>query len=122
VEKNSIAVPIVLIALGFGWLLTAHGVLPGVNWIWILALGIAGVLVLAVGGIDKLTIVLGPFLMACSCLSLLRQTGYLDINTEVPLLVIVGGVLMLIPYIVPVPTPTWYLAAKEAERHDSPAP
>ncbi len=46
--KASIAFPILIIAIGIGWLLTTHNLLPGVDWIWILNLGVLGGLTLAV--------------------------------------------------------------------------
>lgn len=50
--KKSVVVPILLITVGFGWLLTAQEVIPGVNWVWVLGLGIVGVLTFALGGVN----------------------------------------------------------------------
>ena len=108
-NPKSMTVPILIIGLGVGWLLTAHNVLPGVNWIWLLALGIVGVLVIAVGGFDKVTLVVGPFLIAGTIFSLLRQTGHISIDTEVPALVIFLGVLLLLVRVLPVPAPKWLI-------------
>ncbi len=104
---NRIAIPIVVIAVGIGWLLTVHGVLPGVNWIWVIILGVAGLLVPALGGIDKGTMVVGPFLLLATILSLLRQTDRLSIDTEVPLLVIGFGASLLVVQLSPLPPPKW---------------
>ncbi len=102
-----IAIPITIIVVGIGWLLTVHGVLPGVNWLWVLALGLAGVLVPALLGIDKATMVIGPFLILSTIMSLLRQTDRISIDTEVPLLVIGLGVLLLVVQLTPLPHPKW---------------
>jgi hypothetical protein len=107
-NKKSLAAPILIIALGVGWLLTTQNFVPGVNWIWILGLGITGVLIL-VRSIDKVTIVVGPFLIAASAFSILRQTGRMSVDTEVPSLVIVFGSLMLIATILPIPLPSWMI-------------
>ena len=108
-NRASIAVPILIITVGVGWLLTAHNVIPGVNWLWVLGLGVVGVLILALGGIDKVTVVLGPFLVTATFLSLLRQTERITVDTEVPCLVIAAGLLMLISRFLPVPPPSWLI-------------
>jgi len=66
-----------------------------------------GVLILVVGAIDKVTIVVGPFLIISTVVSLLRQTGRLSENTEVPCLMIVVGLLALIARFLPLPMPRW---------------
>lgn len=112
--KASIAFPILIIAIGIGWLLTTHNLLPGVDWIWILSLGVLGGSTLAVWGIDKVAIVVGPFLIVCTFLSLLGQTGRMSVDTEVPLLVTLAGVLMLVSRCLPVPVPKWMIEARKA--------
>ncbi|MHC4696496.1 MAG: hypothetical protein ACYTFA_07135 [Planctomycetota bacterium] len=106
-NKGSIAIPACLIAMGTGWLLTTHDVLPGVNWVWVLGLGIVGVLILALGGIDRFTLVVGPFLIISSVFSILRQRGRISPDTEIPCLVIAAGILMLVSRFAPVPSPRW---------------
>ena len=80
-SKKTLAVPILVIALGTGWLLTTCNIVPGVNWIWVVGLGVTGVLILA-ASIDKVTAVVGPFLMAATIFSLLRRTGRMSVDTE----------------------------------------
>ncbi|MCP3903527.1 MAG: hypothetical protein GY715_07805 [Planctomycetes bacterium] len=106
-RKSSVVVPAIMIAVGTGWLLTNHDVIPGVNWIWVLGLAIAGILTLAIGGLDKATVVVGPFLIICTVLSILRQTQRISVDTEVPALVIVAGALMLVAHMLPLPAPKW---------------
>ena len=93
--------PILLITIGAGWLLSVRGVLPGVDWVWIMLLGVTGALVLVIGGLKRMSLFVGVFLMLCCSASLMRQTGRLDINTEVPGLTIAAGVLMLLVRLVP---------------------
>ena len=52
--------------------------------------------------------VIGPFFIVTSCLSVLRQTGRIGFNVEVPILVIVAGVLLLIARLPIVPVPKWF--------------
>jgi hypothetical protein len=96
-----------IIVVGIGWLLTVLKVLPGVNWVWVLALGSLGLIVLLLGGINKVTVVVGPFLILATFFSLLRQTGRLSLDIEVPCLVIAAGVLLLISRTAPIPPPHW---------------
>ncbi len=105
-SKLAIAVPVVIIVLGVGWLLTVHGIVPGVNWVWTLGLAAAGVLTL-VAGIDKVTIAVGPFLIIATFFSILRQRGLISVDTEVPCMVIVAGVLLLLARLLPIRSPTW---------------
>jgi hypothetical protein len=120
-KAKSLTAPVLIITLGLGWLLTVNNLMPGVNWIWVLGLAVIGFLVLAVGGIDKVTFVVGPFLVASTFFSLLRQTGRISVDTEVPTLVIVFGVLMLLAKLLPIPIPKWIIEPGDgnATKHDA---
>ena len=89
-------VPILIVVIGIGWLLNVQGVIPNVDWVWTCGLAAAGALMLSVGGINKLTVVIGPFLIVAAVLSVFRQTGKLSIDMEVPILTILLGVLLII--------------------------
>lgn len=107
--KGPLALSLLIIAIGVGWLLSALGVLPVVNWIWSLGLGGLGVLTfVVVGGIDKVNVVIGPLLIAASGLSVLRQTRQLSFDVEVPMLVILVGILLFVSQLRIVPVPSWY--------------
>lgn len=106
-------IPVLIITLGTGWLLTVQGILPGVNWVWVVGLGMAGVLTMALGGIDKFTMLVGPFLIVSSGFSLLRQTGRLTVDSEVPCLVILFGILLLIVQLSPLQAPKWLIVPPE---------
>ncbi len=79
-DKRTLILPLLLIAVGVGWLLTTLGVAPGIDWVWTLGLAIVGLLTFAIGGIDKVSVVIGPFFILASMLSILRQTGRLRLR------------------------------------------
>jgi hypothetical protein len=103
----SLAVPVLVIAVGIGWLLTALGYAPAINWVWTIGLAVAGILTIALSGLDKVSVVIGPFFLLASVLSVFRQTGGLAVNVEVPVLVISVGVFLLIAQLPIVPPPGW---------------
>ena len=112
-DKKTLLLPILLITVGAGWLLTTLGVAPGIDWVWTLGLAVAGLLAFALAGIDKVTVVIGPFLILASSLSILRQTDRLTLDVEIPILVMVAGVLMLISRSPAIPLPAWVVPADE---------
>lgn len=119
-DKKSLIVPILLIALGSGWMLNVMDVLPGVDWGWSLGLGAVGILVFVLSGFDKFTIVVGPMFLTASMLSVMRQTGRLSLDMEVPLLVIFLGFLLLVARASGIPNPSWIMNnihAPEPKRH-----
>ena len=106
-DKKTLLIPMLLITVGCGWLLSTLGVAPEIHWIWTLGLAITGVLVFVMGGFDKFTVVVGPFFIIASCLSVLRQTDRLHLDIEIPILVIIGGVLLLVARSSMIPIPIW---------------
>ena len=106
-NHQPIVVSVLTILLGSGWLLNTLSVIPNVNWVWTIGLAHLGLLTLLVGGINKVTFVLGVWLMSASMFSILRQTGRMKLDIEVPCLVIVLGLLMLISQLTPLPLPAW---------------
>jgi len=108
--KGPLVLSILIITIGVGWLLTVQGVGPGINWVWTLGLAVIGLLTFVLsGGLDKASIVIGPFFLVSSMLSVLRQTGRLETDLEVPLLVIVVGVLLFVAQLRIVPAPKWFV-------------
>jgi hypothetical protein len=112
-DAKTLVVPILLITLGVGWLLTTLGVVPQIDWIWTLGLALVGVLTFALGGIDKVTIVIGPFFILASVLSIFRQTGRLRVDLEVPLLVIAAGILLLVARLRSISPPSWLIETND---------
>lgn len=106
--KGPLVLALLVMTVGVGWLLTVQGYMPGVNWIWVLGLGVVGVLTFVLsGGLDKASVILGPFFLVSSCLSLARQTGRLSANIEPPILVILMGLLLLVAQFRFIPYPKW---------------
>lgn len=110
-----IALPILLLAVGVGWLLTVQQVLPGVNWAWVLGLATAGVVLLLATGIDRVTVVAGPFLIASALFALLRQAEILAVDTEAPLLMIVIGALLICARTLDLGEPNWLEPPRRTE-------
>ena len=77
-------------------MLNTLNIIPEVDWAWSIGLATVGKRSVAIGGFNKVSIVTGPFLIIASVFSVMRQTGRINIDLEVPILVIVLGVLMLI--------------------------
>jgi hypothetical protein len=90
-----------------------------IDWVWTLGVALVGVLSLAMGGFDKVTIVIGPFFIFASCLSILRQTGRLRVDVEIPVLVIAAGMLLLIARMPVVPAPKWLTQSQQKGTRDS---
>lgn len=110
-SRQPLILAISLIVLGAGWLLNNLRITPDVNWVWTLGLGIAGIAFVVTGGINKVTIILGPFLVVASVLSYLRQSERLDAAYEMPGLTALLGVLLLVAHIRTVPSPPWFGSA-----------
>ncbi len=72
-NKKLIA-PILTIIVGLTWLLNTLNIIPGVDWAWSIGLATVGILSVAVGGFNKVSIVTGPFLIIASVFSVMRQT------------------------------------------------
>jgi hypothetical protein len=118
----SLGIPILVIAVGVGWLLTAVGYAPAINWTWTIGLAAVGILTLALSGLDKASVVIGPFFLLASVLSVLRQTGALEVNVEVPVLVTAVGVLLALARLPWIPLPGWLepLPPSPTEEHANP--
>jgi hypothetical protein len=109
---KSLTVPVLLIILGIGWLLTTLHVVPQVDWVWTLGVALTGILVFILSGFDKVSVAVGPFFLVASGLSVLRQTGQLSVDLEIPILVIAAGILMLIAHTKAIPAPKWLIESQ----------
>ena len=107
-------VPVLIIVVGLGWLLNVLAIIPQIEWIWSLGMAAVGILTIAVGGFDRLTIVIGPFLAISAIFSVLRQTNNITVEKELPILTVSLGVLLLLAYLLKLPTST-LLVKKEDE-------
>ena len=111
--RKHLLLPLLVVILGVAWLLNAMEFMPDVDWIWTFGLATVGILTLGVGGLSKFTCVMGPFFIIASVCSVLRQTSRLRLETEIPILIIVFGCLMLLVQIVKVPL---FRAAKPEDK------
>ena len=103
--RSTLLFPVALIALGGGWLLSALGFMPEIDWVWTTGLAAVGGLAFVLGGWNKVTFVVGSFFLAASLLSILRQTGRIHPNVEVPALMMGLGVLSLLAHHRMIPPP-----------------
>src|SRR5688572_25487437 len=107
-SKGPLVLGLLIITVGVGWLLTVQGIGQGIDWIWTLGLGVVGIAAFVIsGGVDKVSIIIGPFFIIASVLSILRQSGQLKTDFEVPVLVILVGVLVVVAQMSFVPVPRW---------------
>ena len=113
-DKKTLIFPVLLIAIGVGWLLTELDIMPAIDWVWILGLAGCGLLAFLVSGFNKVTFVVGTFFLVTSGLALLRQIGWLEMDVELPLLVLVAGVLLLLVRHPSIPAPQWMMEASRA--------
>jgi len=99
-----------MIVVGIGWLLSTLNIFPPeINWIWTAGLAAAGIMPFAISGVDKVNVVVGPWFLSASILSVLRQSEKLAFDIEVPILVIVGGLLMIVARSSAFPSPKWII-------------
>jgi hypothetical protein len=119
-NRSTLFLPISLIALGTGWLISALGFAPEIDWVWTIGLAAVGFLAFLLGGWNKVTLVAGLFFIGASGLSVLRQTGRMPLNVEVPSLVLWLGVLSLAAHHRSVPSPIWAVDDRHTGRGTQP--
>ncbi|QLI82727.1 hypothetical protein HZU75_15040 [Chitinibacter fontanus] len=115
-KQGGIWLPIALIVIGAGWLLHRLDIVPSVNWIVILALVFAGSAVLWLEGLNKSTVVIGPMLIAGGVSTFLQQYFAFSRAVQIPLLLILCGLLMLLarsPQIPAAPPKPWEKLSKD---------
>jgi hypothetical protein len=114
-SKKSLFVSLLITLMGVAWLLNTLDIIPRVDWIWTIGVSGLGILILTLGGWNRISVVVGMFLVFAGTFSILRQTGRMRPEIEVPCLVIVFGALLLTVQLVRVPLPKWLEEAKRAE-------
>lgn len=102
-RKTAIAISVLIIALGLAWLLNELHVIPGIDWFWVTGLGVSGLLLLTVAGLDRFNFIVGVSLMVCSVLSVLRQKKVLTADLEPPILFTTVGLLLLLAHLLKLP-------------------
>jgi hypothetical protein len=116
-RTTSIVFPVLVTTVGVGWLLTVLTVDPRIYWIPVLGMAAIGILTLVMGGLDKVTVCVGPFLLICTGFAIARQTGQISVEVMLPCLVIVAGVLMFVAHFLPVPYPAWLAPSSQPAEH-----
>ena len=106
-QKQALILSVLLITVGVGWLLATMGITPDINWVWSLGLLATGILTFILYGFNKATVIAGGFFLIAGVLSVLRQTGRIRVDVEIPVLVIACGVLLLVCQLRIIPAPTW---------------
>ena len=102
-RKPAIAISFLIVAVGIAWLLNAMRVVPNLDWIWIIGLGVSGILLLTITRLDRFNFVAGLSLIVSSVLAVLRQTEKITVNIEAPILFITVGILLLVAQVLPLP-------------------
>jgi hypothetical protein len=90
------ALPITLIVVGAVWLAWYMGWLPDRDWTIAIGFCAAGIGVMAIDGITKKSVVMGPFLIAIGIAWLVHDRYRTSFGIIVPAMLVVLGVLMLI--------------------------
>ena len=102
-------IPLIIIMIGAMWLLNVMEVMPEIDWFWTGGLAGFAVLIFILGGLDKVTMVVGPWFVLASLASVLRQTDRLTLQLEVPILTIAFGILLLLVEAAKLPLPSYLL-------------
>jgi hypothetical protein len=93
-----------VLVVGFISLMSSLNYLPDINWVWVLLLlGMSGVSLTM--GLNKVSFVLAGTFLAASVGSVLRQTGRISLNVEVPVLIMIAGALILVAMVCKLRTP-----------------
>ena len=90
------SLPVTLIVVGIGWLLWEFRLFPDVDWIIGLGFIVAGIAVVAIDGINKNSVVIGPFLIAVGLAWLAHDRFGTHWRYIIPLMLVLLGLLMLI--------------------------
>ena len=114
-SKGILIVSILTMAVGAGLLLNAMDLLPKIDWLWTIGLFVAGVLTLTFAGMNKLSVIVGPFLIFASLLSILRQTNMMPLKYEIPLLILALGCLLLMGELLDLPVPRCLQDSEDSE-------
>ncbi len=97
---------------GTFWLLSTLHYLPDIDWLWVIALAVTGLVPLLITGLNKFSFVFCGFMFACSAASVLRQTHLVRLNIAFPSLIIALGLLTLLSIVLPLRLPVWLEATR----------
>ena len=89
------SLPVTLIVVGLGWLLWEFRLFPDVDWIIGLGFIIGGIAVMVLDGVNKNSIVIGPFLIAAGIAWLAHDRYGIHWRFIIPAMLVLLGGLML---------------------------
>ncbi|MGE5170625.1 MAG: hypothetical protein ACM3JC_09665 [Rudaea sp.] len=89
------SLPVTLIVVGLGWLMWEFRLFPDIDWIIGLGFIVGGIAVLALDGINKNSVVIGPFLIAVGVAWLVHDRYGTHWRFIVPVMLVFLGALML---------------------------
>jgi hypothetical protein len=90
------ALPITLIVVGLVWLIWYQGWLPDKDWAIAIGFCVAGIGVMAIDGITKNSVVMGPFLVAIGVAWIVHDRYRTSFGLIVPAMLVILGLLMLV--------------------------
>ena len=90
------SLPVTLIVVGLGWLLWEFRLFPDIDWIIGLGFIVGGIAVLGLDGINKNSVVIGPFLIAVGVAWLVHDRYGTHWRLIIPVMLVLLGGLMLI--------------------------
>jgi hypothetical protein len=89
------SLPVTLIVVGIGWLLWEFRLFPDVDWIIGIGFIVGGIAVMALDGLNKNSIVIGPFLIAIGIAWLAHDRYGIHWRFIIPAMLVLLGALML---------------------------
>lgn len=90
------SLPVTLIVVGLGWLLWEFRLFPDVDWIIGLGFIAGGIAVMAIDGVNKNSVVIGPFLVAIGIAWLAHDRYGIHWRLLIPVMLVLLGALMLV--------------------------
>ncbi|HJU22437.1 MAG TPA: hypothetical protein VJ891_08000 [Casimicrobiaceae bacterium] len=90
------SLPVTMIVVGIGWLLWEFRLFPDIDWIIGLGFIVGGIAVIALDGLNKSSVVVGPFLIAVGIAWLAHDRYGTHWRYIVPAMLVLLGALMLI--------------------------
>lgn len=101
--EKKFVLPIAIMLIGAAWTLNVIKAIPGVDWLWILLLAGIGLIALTQVKNHRSKLISGGFFLTAAAGEAFRQAGRLPPEWEIPLLIIVVGLLMLLAQLLPAP-------------------
>lgn len=96
IDMAPVVIAVLLILFGAFWLFDALHWIRGVRWLWSIGLAACGLLIFGAGGFNKKTWLIGGYMFILCLFSVIRLTGHISLEVEIPSLVISFGALLLV--------------------------